>query len=246
MKSTWSQLNSEIENCQKCSRLVAHCQKVATLKRKSYSDFDYWGKPVANFGKAPAQLLIIGLAPGAHGANRTGRMFTGDRSGDWLFGALYRAGFSNRADSRHTNDGLRLRNCVITNICHCAPPDNKPMRGELESCRPFLDETIRLVRPTIFLALGGLAWQAIVKIAIESNWLDDPKPRPKFGHAAKVELRPVCENAKTPHSEPESRRWLVGSYHPSQQNTFTGRLTEEMFDQVFKEINRLIRIESKS
>ena len=171
-------------------------------------------------------------------------MFTGDRSGDWLFKALHQSGFANQPNSDHRRDGLKLKDCVITAICHCAPPDNKPTTTELVTCRPFLDETIRMVKPRVFLALGSLAWKAIVKIAVESNWLENPKPQPKFGHGAKVRLMTENMDKKVRFSA-QSDRWLVGSYHPSQQNTFTGRLTEKMFHQVFKDINRLLNAESK-
>lgn len=236
---TFTQLNKSIESCTRCPRLVKHCRSVAEKKRKAYRDFDYWGKPVANFGSARADLLVVGLAPGAHGANRTGRMFTGDRSGDWLFSALHRAGFANQPNSEHKSDGLKLSNCAITNICHCAPPDNKPLRQELDNCQSFLLHTIQLVRPRVFLALGGLAWKAMVDIAIAQTWLDNPKPRPKFGHGNKIDMRSV----QTPPQN--TRRWLVGSYHVSQQNTFTGRLTEAMLDDVFNNIKSLLKTESR-
>ena len=241
----WKQLNQEIESCQKCPRLIKHCHSVATLKRKAYQDEEYWGAPVGNFGVAPAQLLVVGLAPGAHGANRTGRMFTGDRSGEWLFRGLHRAGFASRPNSVKRTDRLRLTDCSITNICHCAPPDNRPTSKELVKCRPYLDRTIDLVQPTVFLALGGLAWKAIVRVAVENKWLENPSPAPKFGHGEQVELLSPAKKTKTSKEKSDSRRWLVGSYHPSQQNTFTGRLTEKMFDEVFEQINLLIQNESQ-
>ena len=244
-RRTWNQLNVEIEACQRCERLVQHCQRIAKEKRKSYRDDDYWGKPVGNFGSAKSDVLVVGLAPGAHGANRTGRMFTGDRSGEWLYRALHKAGLANRPNSETRTDRLRLKNCSITNICHCAPPDNKPSTDELKACRPYLDETIQLCRPKIFLALGGLAWKAVLKIAVEDGWLDNPRPLPKFGHGERVSLK-VAYGKSTRAKMQVGNAWLVGSYHPSQQNTFTGRLTEKMFDQIFKDINRLLKAEKPS
>lgn len=227
-------LNQQIEACQLCPRLITHCSEVARVKRKAFRDSDYWGKPVPNFGPRKAELLVVGLAPGAHGANRTGRMFTGDRSGDWLFAALHKAGYASQPNSDDVSDRLKLTNCAITNVCHCAPPGNKPVRDEINACRPFLDDTIRLLRPKIFLALGGLAWNAIIDVALEENWLESPKPRPKFGHGLHVKLLP-------PPRSRMKHRWLVGSYHVSQQNTFTGRLTKKMLDDVFKNISRLLK-----
>ena len=214
----WNQLNRSIEACDSCERLRDHCSKIARTKRKAFRDWSYWGRPVANFGDFPARLLLVGLAPAAHGANRTGRMFTGDRSGDWLFRALHKAGLANQPQASHRDDGLQLRDCAITAVCHCAPPDNKPSREEIENCRPWLDQTIDLTRPRVLLALGQLAWKNVLDQAFQRGWLDGR--RPKFGHAAEVPLN--------------GGRWLLGSYHPSQQNTFTGRLTQPMFDQVFE------------
>ncbi len=199
---------------------------MAVKKRKAFLDWDYWGGPVPNFGQAPASLLIVGLAPAAHGANRTGRMFTGDRSGDWLYRAMHRAGFANQPHARTRDDGLQLNDCAITAICHCAPPDNKPTSTELANCQPWLKETIGRCQPTVMLALGQLAWTSLVRFCVAQQWLSS-KPRPNFSHGAQCEIT--------------ARRYLLGSYHPSQQNTFTGRLTESMFDQVFDTANRLLR-----
>lgn len=226
-KARWNRLNADVKRCQKCPRLTEHCRKVATVKRKAYLESKYWGKPVPNLGAPNVGLLVIGLAPGAHGANRTGRMFTGDRSGEWLFRAMYRAGFANQPNSDSRHDQLELLDCAITNICHCAPPDNKPAREELENCQPFFQQTLELCNPTVVLALGSLAWKATIEMAIEQGWLDPPKRRPKFSHAAMVELI--------------GDRWLIGSYHPSQQNTFTGRLTEPMLDAVFRQAKNLLQ-----
>ena len=227
---SWTELNDQITSCRRCPRLIDHCQKVARDKRRSYLDWDYWGRPVPNFGpkrisqKTGLPLLIVGLAPGAHGANRTGRMFTGDRSGDWLYRSMFRAGFANQPTSVRREDRLRITGCLITAVCHCAPPDNRPSREEETNCRPFLNDTISICRPKVFLALGGLAWKAICRYAIESAWI--ARPQPKFGHAAEVTLHENCT--------------LLGSYHPSQQNTFTGRLTEAMLDDVFARARQLV------
>ena len=210
-------LNNRIVACDRCPRLREHCAEVAATRRRAYLDWDYWGAPVPNFGDPQARLLIVGLAPGAHGANRTGRMFTGDRSGDWLFRALHVAGFANQPTATDRDDGLELRDCLVTNACHCAPPGNRPAVDELESCREWFDETVDLLPVRVFLALGAIAWRAVADLARRRDWYTGPIP--KFSHQALV---PLSED-----------RWLLGSYHPSQQNTFTGRLTEEMFDGVF-------------
>ncbi len=223
--NAWEKLNRRITKCDRCPRLREHCQAIAETKRRAYLDWDYWGRPVPNFGDRRASLLIVGLAPAAHGANRTGRMFTGDRSGDWLFRALHKAGFANQADATSIEDGLKLINCAITAICHCAPPDNKPTKEEIADCQPWLLDTIDQTEPRVFLALGQIAWKGFVDIALSRGWLSGK--RPKFGHAASVELT--------------EERQLLGSYHPSQQNTFTGRLTESMFDQVFQTVNEFLR-----
>lgn len=223
----WSRLNREICDCQLCPRLTEHCRKVAIEKRKAFQEEKYWGGPVPNFGRSKVPLLIVGLAPGAHGANRTGRMFTGDRSGDWLYRAMYGAGFCNQPESTDLKDGLKLQQCAITAVCHCAPPDNRPVAEEIANCRPFLEQTVSTCRPYVLLALGGLAWNQLLRLAIESGWL--PPPRPKFQHGAIVDL----DFGRKPMK-------LVGCYHPSQQNTFTGRLTREMLDSVFNQVRRLV------
>jgi len=231
-KTGWNRLNSEVKRCQQCPRLIDHCRKIATVKRKAYQDCKYWGKPVPNLGGPNVGLLIVGLAPGAHGANRTGRMFTGDRSGQWLYRAMHRAGFANQPISDSRNDSLELIDCAVTNICRCAPPDNKPDREEIENCRPFFRRTMQLCDPQVVLALGSLAWKATIDMSIELNWLEKPRKRPKFSHAAVLRL--------------SGDRWLIGSYHPSQQNTFTGRLTEPMFDSVFKLSNELLKTSGRA
>ena len=222
--ATWKDLNREVVNCQRCPRLIRHCETVAREKRRAYRNEDYWGKPVPNFGSSRRRILIVGLAPGAHGANRTGRMFTGDRSGDWLYRALYRAKLASQPQATSRNDGLQLKDCTITGVCHCAPPDNKPTADEIANCRPWLQETVRLCRPKVLVALGGLAWNQSLRFAEESGWLN-VKPRPKFAHDAVVSMA--------------GGRYLLGSYHPSQQNTFTGRLTEPMLDDVFERARQL-------
>ena len=221
---TWTSLNNQIIACDRCPRLREHCRKIAEHRRRSFQDWTYWGQPVPNCGDANADLLIVGLAPAAHGANRTGRMFTGDRSGDWLYRALHKAGFSNQAESTSRDDGLQLSNCAITAICHCAPPDNKPTKDEIANCHQWLERTIDLLCPKVLVALGQIAWKGTLDELIAREWLTGK--RPKFSHAAKVKFN--------------GKHWLLGSYHPSQQNTFTGRLTEPMFDRVFREAKRLL------
>lgn len=224
-KNEWRRINREIITCNRCPRLRDYCQQIATAKRRAYMDWNYWARPVPNFGDSRAALLIVGLAPAAHGANRTGRMFTGDRSGQWLFRALYKAGFATQSESVHRDDRLLLQDCAITAVCHCAPPGNKPTGDEITNCEPWLTATIDLVEPVVLLALGQIAWQAIIKLARRNGWLSGHTP--KFGPRQLVPL--------------ENNRWLLGSYHPSQQNTFTGRLTEAMFDDVFRTAKNLIR-----
>jgi uracil-DNA glycosylase family 4 len=214
----WNRLNGEIVACELCPRLRTYCQAIAHEKRRAYQDWDYWGQPVPNFGDAQARLLIVGLAPAAHGGNRTGRVFTGDRSGDWLFRALHKADFANQPTAVDRNDGLKLTDCAITAVCHCAPPDNKPTLDEIANCRRWLEQTIDLLPVRVFLALGQVAWQGVVREARRREWLVGKTP--KFAHAAQAQLA--------------DGRWLVGSFHPSQQNTFTGKLTEPMFDHVFE------------
>jgi uracil-DNA glycosylase family 4 len=216
-KDSSQKLNAEIIDCDKCPRLRSHCQKIAKEKRKSFAEWTYWGKPVSNFGDPKARLLIVGLAPAAHGANRTGRMFTGDRSGDWLYRALHKAGFANQPTSTRANDGLKLHDCVITAVAHCAPPDNKPSPQEMENCHAFLERAFTLYRPQVVIALGGIAWSATLdEFKRRGQWSGK---RPDFSHGREF----TTENGTL----------VIGSYHPSQQNTFTKRLTEPMFDKIF-------------
>jgi len=226
----WEQLNEQIRCCELCPRLRRHCADVAERQRRAFQDWTYWGRPVPNFGDRRARLLIVGLAPAAHGGNRTGRMFTGDRSGDWLFRALHKAGFANRSTGQTRNDGLRLTDCSITASCHCAPPANKPTPKELRNCRPWLVQTIDLLPVRVFLALGQIAWRAVFEEIRRRDWFSGRTP--KFGHGVKVALT--------------DGRWLIGSYHPSQRNTFTGRLTEPMFDAVFQAVRRLLAAQTKN
>jgi uracil-DNA glycosylase len=220
----WQQLNRRIVACERCPRLRKYCQQVAVDKRRAYADWDYWARPVPNFGDTHAQLLVVGLAPAAHGGNRTGRIFTGDRSGDWLYRALHKSGFASQPTSEHRDDGLTLKNCAVTAVGHCAPPGNKLLPKEIANCRQWLIETIDLLQPRVFLALGQIAWRAVMDEARRREWHTGPLP--KFAHSAKAPLG--------------DDRWLLGSYHPSQQNTFTGKLTEPMFDAVFAEARRLL------
>lgn len=233
---TWHALNQRIIQCDRCPRLRGHCAEIATTKRKAYSDWDYWGQPVPNFGDPTARLLIVGLAPGAHGANRTGRMFTGDRSGDWLYRAMHRTGFANQPQATSQEDGLELIDCAITATCHCAPPDNKPTPEELANCREYLQATWDLLPIRVVLCLGQLGWNAACK-ELAVRGLIAARPRPKFGHGVEV---PIGDAGAHPIASGGHCRWLMGSYHPSQQNTFTGRLTESMLDEVFYRAKELL------
>ena len=211
-------LAAEISECRRCPRLVDWREQVAREKRAAYRDHEYWGRPVPGFGDRAARLLVIGLAPAAHGANRTGRMFTGDRSGDWLYRALYRAGYANQPTSVDIDDGLELTGAFITAPVRCAPPANKPTPAERDACRPWFDAEVALLPDVrVVVALGGFGFVEALGLF---GWSSaEHGPRPKFGHGAEVEL-------------PDGRV-LLGSYHVSQQNTFTGRLTEDMLDAVF-------------
>jgi uracil-DNA glycosylase len=225
IRDSWQRLNADIRQCRCCIRLAEHCQAVAVERRAAYAEQDYWGKPVPNFGVRGARLLIVGLAPGAHGANRTGRMFTGDRSGLWLYRALHRAGFSSQATFESADDGQKLIDCAITAVCHCAPPGNKPTGEEIKNCSGFFLRTWNLTKPRVVLALGQIAWTCVFSHAKSQGWWQAKLP--KFAHAATQSLN----NGVT----------VLASYHPSQQNTFTGKLTEKMLDSVVSEVSKLIR-----
>jgi uracil-DNA glycosylase len=213
------QLRQTITVCRKCPRLVRWREQVASHPPRRHVGEEYWAKPLPGFGDPQARLLIVGLAPAAHGGNRTGRIFTGDRSGDWLYGALHAAGFANQPDSIHRNDGLELTDCYITAAVRCAPPDNKPSRVEFERCRPYLVQELELFKAVrVVIALGRIAFDSFLA-AHQKNGGAVPKPRPRFGHGVSV----VLPNGVT----------LIGSYHPSQQNTFTGKLTRPMFQAIF-------------
>ena len=198
---------------------------MAREKRASFREWEYWGKPVPGFGDPQARVLIVGLAPAAHGANRTGRMFTGDRSGDWLYAALHRAGLASQSEAISRDDGLRLNDVFITAIARCAPPANKPTSAELARCRPWLEAELDLLdRVAVVVPLGGLAFNQVLRVYADRG-VTVPKPRPKFGHGVEVDLAP-------------DGPLIAASYHPSQQNTFTGRLTESMLDDVFERARR--------
>jgi uracil-DNA glycosylase family 4 len=219
-------LQEKIVACADCPRLRRYCLGIAKTKRRAYLSDTYWGKPITGFGPADARLMVVGLAPAAHGANRTGRIFTGDRSGDWLYRALYRAGFANQPTSVNRDDGLRLKSAYVSCVVRCAPPDNKPSPAEIARCGSYLQEEIRILSQVkVWLALG--------QIALNGLWptLERGKPKPRFKHGAKIRL--------------SNGGWLLMSYHPSQQNTFTGRLTEPMFDSVFSEATRLIAAQER-
>ena len=212
--------------CERCPRLRAHCVQVAREKRRAYRDEEYWGKPVPGFGDPRARLVIVGLAPGAHGANRTGRMFTGDSSGDWLYAALHREGFASRAESLSRTDGLELTDCYITAAARCAPPDNKPTLQELAKCRPYLAAEMALLKHAhVVLALGRIGHEAWLRA---SGWWEQlsARERPRFAHGAEATL-------------PDGRV-LLASFHPSRQNTQTGKLTRDMWDRIFVRARTLV------
>jgi uracil-DNA glycosylase family 4 len=219
-------LADEIVACRKCARLVKHREKVAREKRRAYRDWEYWGKPLPGFGDSNAQLLILGLAPAAHGGNRTGRMFTGDRSGDFLYAALHKAGFANQSTSLHRDDGLRLENAYITATCRCAPPENKPLPSEISNCRGYLERELEILRPKAILALGKIAWDGYLDI-LKHRGMIASRALFQFAHGAEAEVAPG-----TPR--------LFGVYHPSQQNTQTGRVTPAMYAQVLRRIRRFL------
>jgi uracil-DNA glycosylase len=221
------QLNAQIVRCRKCPRLVVYREKVAEVKRRAFSEWAYWGKPVPGFGDPNAKLLILGLAPAAHGANRTGRMFTGDRSGDFLYKALYEAGFANQSTSVRRDDGLALTNAYISATARCAPPDNKPLPSELANCQPYFERELEILKPRAVLALGGIAMRSYLGI-LKSRGQVTSLARYRFAHGASFAF-------------PAPLPRLFASYHPSQQNTFTGRLTEPMLRDLLTQIRNFLR-----
>jgi uracil-DNA glycosylase family 4 len=219
-------LNEEIVACRKCPRLARYREKVAREKRRAYREWIYWGKPVPGFGDAQAQLLILGLAPAAHGANRTGRMFTGDRSGDFLYSALHQAGFANQPTSERRDDGLQLKDAYISATCRCAPPDNKPLPKEIANCLGYLERDLEILKPKAILALGKIAWDGYLEI-LKQRGVIASRALYRFAHGAEAE--PVAEGPR-----------LFGVYHPSQQNTQTGRVTPAMYAAVLRRIQHFI------
>jgi uracil-DNA glycosylase len=213
-------LNEEIIQCRRCDRLVEWREEVARVKRKAYIDQDYWGKPVPGFGDPNARVVSVGLAPGAHGSNRTGRNFTGDASGAFLYPALYRAGFANQPTATHRNDGLELKDLYLTASGRCAPPANKPTPAELDNCQPFLEQELEILKPQVIVCLGSIAFARVMRIYSIRN------PAWKFGHGALYRM--------------ESGIFVLCSYHPSQQNTLTGRLTVTMFDEIWTKAKSLL------
>lgn len=225
--TTLDELDGLVTRCRACPRLVAWREEVARVKRAAYQDWEYWGRPVAGFGPADAALAVVGLAPAAHGANRTGRMFTGDATGDFLFAALHEVGLASQPTSRHAGDGLVLHGVRLTAPVHCAPPDNRPTPGERDRCRPWLSAELDLLGPRLraVVALGGFGWQALLP-ALRDTGRRTPRPRPAFGHGAHVVLPAEGRHPRPLH--------LLGSYHPSRHNTYTGRLTSAMLVDVLR------------
>ena len=219
-------INEEVCACRKCARLVNYRERVAREKRRAYRDWTYWGRGVPGFGDANAKLFILGLAPAAHGANRTGRVFTGDHSGDFLYKALHKAGFANQPTSLHREDALRLKNAYIAAAVRCAPPANKPLPGEILNCRGYLKSELEILRPKAILALGKIAWDAYLEILKQDGKIAS-RAGFRFAHGAEAEFGDELPR-------------LFGVYHPSQQNTQTGRVTEAMYAQVLKRIRRFL------
>ncbi len=227
-KSQLDKLNQEIISCRKCPRLVAWREEVARVKRKAYQDQEYWGKPVPGFGDPNARVLVVGLAPGAHGSNRTGRNFTGDASGRFLYPALYRLGFANQPTAESRNDGLLLKDLYLAASARCVPPDNKPTLEELNNCQPYLERDLEILKPKVIVCLGRVAFERILKMYSIRN------SEFKFAHGALYKLNTGRQNTEY---------WLLCSYHPSQQNTLTGKLTVRMFDKIWAKAKELVRDE---
>jgi uracil-DNA glycosylase family 4 len=217
-------LAEEIVECRRCPRLVDWREQAAANPPRRYQGQEYWARPLPGFGDPAARVVVVGLAPAAHGGNRTGRVFTGDRSGDWLYAALHRAGLANQALSEHRDDGLRLRDAYITAVNRCPPPGNRPTPAERDNCLPYLVRELRLLdRARVIVALGSYAWDGVLR-ALRAAGEDVPRPKPRFAHGAEAEV---------------GRITLIGCYHPSQQNTFTGKLTQPMLDAVFARAREL-------
>ena len=250
MTNSLSVLNTELSSCRKCARLVEWREEVARVKRKAYKDQEYWGKPVPGFGDPQARVFVVGLAPGAHGSNRTGRQFTGDASGGFLYPALYRAGFASQPESTQRNDGLILTDMYIAAVCRCAPPGNKPLPEEMGNCQPYLERELALIQPKVIVVLGRIAFESVLRIS--RRWTVDRGPllstaAPSqgvhglpstvvFSHGAVYSLKTHLPNPAILNMP----SWLICSYHPSQQNTQTGKLTVEMFDSVWRKVKELL------
>lgn len=229
-------LNERVVACQRCSRLRLYCAAVAEKKRRAYQDWEYWGKPVPSFGDKQARVLFVGLAPGAHGSNRTGRPFTGDGSGDFLYPLLHKAGFASKPESRHRDDRLALTDAWITAVVRCAPPGNKPLPEEIAACAPYLDEEIAaLVKLRVIVCLGRIAFDGVVAHLVRTGQLDR-RGELVFGHGVEYAI---------PGRAGQGNRWLLASYHPSLQNTNTGKLTPPMMLQVFRRARRLASLPQK-
>jgi uracil-DNA glycosylase len=222
-----ARLTTEIESCTLCPRLVAWRESVAADPPRRHQGETYWARPLPGFGDSSARLLVVGLAPAAHGGNRTGRIFTGDRSGDWLFAALHRAGYANQPQSVHAADGLRLTDAYIAAVVRCAPPANKPTPAERDNCLPYLERELRLLEDVrVIVALGSFAWDGALAVLRRAG-REVPRPKPRFGHGTESQVGPYT---------------LLGCFHPSQQNTFTGKLTEPMMDEVFQRTRKLAQL----
>jgi len=222
-KSKLEKLHEEVIQCRKCARLVAWREEVARLKRKAYRDQEYWGKPVPGFGDPEARIFVVGLAPGAHGSNRTGRNFTGDASGGFLYPALYRAGLANQPTAVSRDDGLTLKEIYLAAAARCVPPDNKPTLEEMDNCQPYLERELEILKPNVIVCLGRIAFERVLRLYSIRN------PAWKFGHGSLYRL--------------DSGLWILCSYHPSQQNTLTGRLTAQMFDAIWAKAKSLVENE---
>jgi uracil-DNA glycosylase family 4 len=226
MDESLARLAERVVRCRRCPRLVEWRERTAAHPPRRFSDEAYWARPLPGYGDSRARMVVVGLAPAAHGGNRTGRIFTGDRSGDWLFAALHRAGFANQPVSVRRDDGLRLHGAYVTAVNRCAPPANRPTPSERDNCLPYLVEELRLLgRAKVLVALGSFAWDGALRALRELDQ-EVPRPKPRFGHGAEAEVGSYT---------------LVGCYHPSQQNTFTGRLTEPMLDRLFERASELAR-----